>query len=162
MYWILAGFVLSAVAFVVLLVKWIALRNRQSSIRRFLDSADALEAELHDCRDRIRALKATLAELPGPAALPVISSLDTDHQVTDALKLLLAHRLWLRNEAATASVAEINEAQSGIERSREKLALQMHKLEDVGTDLAKASSALPPGQAIPKKEQPGDNIPTLH
>ncbi|MCB1607074.1 MAG: hypothetical protein KDI71_08890 [Xanthomonadales bacterium] len=151
-------FGLTAIAFVVLLVKWMALRNRQSSIRRFLDSADALEAELHDCRDRIRALKATLAELPGPAALPAISSLDTDHQVTDALKLLLAHRLWLRNEAATASIGQINDAQLGIERSREKLSLQMRKLEDAGDELAKASSALP--QAVSGGED--GRQPTLH
>lgn len=161
MYWMGGLFVLTLIGFVVLLVKWMALRSRQSSIRRFLDSADALEAELHDCRDRIRALKATLAELPGPAALPVISSLDTDHQVTDALKMLLAHRLWLRNEAATASVGEINEAQMGIERSREKLSLQMRKLESAGDDLAKASSNLPPGQPIVgDADEPTQ--PTLH
>ncbi len=162
MYWILAGFALSAITSLVLLSKWIALRNRQSSIRRFLDSADALESELHDCRDRIRALKATLAELPGPAALPVINSLDTDHQVTDALKMLLAHRLWLRNEAITASVGEINDAQAGIERSREKLALQMCKLGHVGTDLAKASSTLPAGHEIPSEGASDSNLPTLH
>ncbi len=161
MYWMGGLFVLTLIGFVVLLVKWMALRSRQSSIRRFLDSADALEAELHDCRDRIRALKATLAELPGPAALPVISSLDTDHQVTDALKMLLAHRLWLRNEAATASVGEINEAQLGIERSREKLSLQMRKLESAGDDLAKASSALPPGQPI-VGDGDDESRPTLH
>lgn len=160
MWWLIAFMGLMAVAFLVLLVKLLALRRRQGAIRRFLDSADALESELYECRDRIRALKVALAEIPGAPGIPTLASLDSDQQITEALKLLLSNRLWLRNNVDIAAIAEISDAQQGIERSRSKLAVQMEKLEDAGAELARASSQLPAAQlqAIASEERP----PTLH
>ncbi|MCB1629674.1 MAG: hypothetical protein KDI37_17750 [Xanthomonadales bacterium] len=160
MWWLIGVMGLMAVAFLVLLVKLVALRRRQGAIRRFLDSADALESELYECRDRIRALKVALAEIPGAPGIPTLSSLDSDQQIAEALKRLLSNRLWLRNNVDSAAVHQISDVQQGIERSRSRLAAQLEKLEDAGAELAKASTQLPAAQlqAIAREE----NAPTLH
>ncbi len=158
--WLIGFIALTAIAFVVLLVKLLALRRRQGAVRRFLDSADLLEAELYECRDRIRALKTALAEIPGAPGIPMLASLDSDQQITEALKLLLSNRLWLRNNVDSASIGEISDAQQGIERSRSKLTVQMEKLEAAGAELAKASTLLPAEQLKALADE--QKLPTLH
>jgi hypothetical protein len=158
--WLIAFITLTAIAFVILLFKLLALRRRQGAVRRFLDSADLLESELYECRDRIRALKLALAEIPGAPGIPMLASLDSDQQITEALKLLLSNRLWLRNNVDSASIGEISDAQQGIERSRSKLTVQMEKLEEAGAELAKASTLLPAAQLKALADE--QKLPTLH
>jgi hypothetical protein len=157
--WVLAFIGVTAIAFVVLLIKLLALRRRQAAVKRFLDSADALETDLYECRDRIRALKTALTELPGAPGAPTLASLDTDQQITEALKLLLSNRLWLRNNVDSATIGQINDVQHGIERSRLKLVDQLAKLEQAGAELAKASSLLPAAQL---RALAAEQVPTLH
>lgn len=148
----------------VLFMLW---RERQSSrrdraIRYFLDSADALEVELQNCRQRMQELQAWVAGLPSAGSREAAERLAAGESVQTALKQLLGQRLWLKDSAGTATLLELNAANERLERSRETLANQMSRLEQIREELERAAESHARAMATPRLIEVDGDQHTLH
>lgn len=121
---------------------WYTLRRRGTSLRELLDGADALEAQLHEYKQRMTDLKRLLAQLPSDMTAPAMASIDPNAQVQNALKEILAHRLWIKQEGATATQEALDRACTAIRKSRDQLAGHLHQLDEVGSELELAGKGL--------------------
>src|SRR5437868_13865959 len=86
-------FLLVLAGILVLLLVWLRahrLRQRENLIRALLDGADALEAQLQECRSRMQSLKEMLIALPEEMSERANTALSADDKVDAALKDLLA------------------------------------------------------------------------
>jgi hypothetical protein len=147
--WVLLGLlVLATVVVVVLLWRLWGLRRRQDAILRFMDSADALERELHACRERMQSMQRWISTLPSDMTRTALASLDLDPLVQKALRDLLRQRLWLRDQGGAAPMTQLLQARADLERSRAALAENMEKLERVGAELAEAAGETHPVAAM--------------
>ena len=118
-----------------------ALNRRHRSVRRLLDGADALEAQLLECRSRMQQLRSMLVALPEEMSADANTALTADDKVQAGLRDLLAHRLWIKQHAATATGAELGTACAAIDQSRKVLATQLARLDSITSDLAAAQSS---------------------
>ncbi|MEO7062224.1 MAG: hypothetical protein ABI082_00430, partial [Dokdonella sp.] len=59
-----------------------------------------------------------------------------------ALRDLLAHRLWLKEHAATASITELQSARDALAATRAALAGQLARLADVRAEFEQTRSKL--------------------
>lgn len=146
----------------VLFMLW---RERQSgrrdrAIRLFLDSADALERELHQCKLRMQEMQGWVASLPNTGSREASDRLAAGDSVQAALKQLLGQRLWLKDSGSTATLDELSAANERLSRSRANLATQMAKLEQMREELERASEAQ--ARAIPRKIEVDGSRHTLH
>lgn len=114
------------------------LRRRRDLLGEILDLADALERELLECRARLREVPALAASL----RLSARATLAAEPQVQEALRDLLAHRLWIKDHAAGASDAELARARDALASTRASLSTQLDRLADVRADLADARASL--------------------
>ncbi|MBN8726801.1 MAG: hypothetical protein J0H15_03755 [Xanthomonadales bacterium] len=131
----------SILVLVALAVYWRerGLRRRTQLLAEIFDLADALERELLECRARLREVPALAKPLPGAGAqLSASATLAAEPQVQDALRDLLAHRLWLREHAADAPVPKLLAARDALAETRAMLVRQLERLADVRADLAQA------------------------
>ncbi len=128
---ILAGFVL----------RERKLRRRPLLLAAIMDEADALETELHECRARLREIPALVATLPPSAQLSARATLVAEPQVQAALRDLLAHRLWLKENAETATIPELESARGALAAAKSALAAQLDRLAEVRGELEAARSA---------------------
>ncbi len=134
--------VLTVVSFVLVLIMLFRTRSwrkREDALRDLLDGADAVEQRLHECREQMTALRNVVAALPGTMGSSVLPTLDSDASVQNALKDVLAHRLWIAKHAASASLAELHNARSALFRSRDQLGEQLQRLRNAGAELRQAS-----------------------
>ena len=70
------------------LLVWLSgrkLRRREQSIRALLDGADALETQLHDCRQHMQRLRSMLTVLPEEMSATADHALSADAKVKAAL-----------------------------------------------------------------------------
>jgi uncharacterized protein YukE len=116
------------------------LRRRQQAIRELLDGADALEAQLQECRERMQHLRDMLTILPAEMSARADSALSADAKVQAALKDLLAHRLWIKRHAADATPLEIRAAREALAQSGTTLAALLQRLADIGGELQRAQA----------------------
>jgi uncharacterized membrane-anchored protein YhcB (DUF1043 family) len=142
MVWLAAMLTLLAIAGFALAVRLLKSNRRDVALRDLLDGADALEEQLHECRVRMKKLQGLLAQLPSDMTGSAMSSLDPEGQVRTALRDVLAHRLWIKQNGATASQKELDEAREAIRKSRDQLGQQLQKLDEVGQELAQAGATL--------------------
>jgi len=127
-----------------LLVAWLrerAWRQREASIRALLDGADALEAQLQECRQRMQRLREMLSVLPEEMSADATSALSADAKVQAALKDLLAHRLWIQQNAAGASAQQLGAARAALAQSSTTLSAQIDRLGSATADLERAQSS---------------------
>jgi hypothetical protein len=117
------------------------LRRRPLLLAEIMDEADALETELHECRARLREIPALVATLPPSAQLSARATLVAEPQVQAALRDLLAHRLWLKENAATARIPELESARAALATAKAALAAQLERLAEVRTELTAARAA---------------------
>ncbi|HUD40726.1 MAG TPA: hypothetical protein VMR06_01885 [Dokdonella sp.] len=117
---------------------WIGRRRarRARVLRSILDRADAFEERLQTCRRR-------LADVPGlVAAAGEDAAADLPGAPIDAaLRDLLAHRLWLREHAARASITALEAADAALARSLADLQRRIEQLDDASADLRHAIGA---------------------
>ena len=133
-----------AAAFSVLLFAGLRQRRwsqRARTMRRLLDGADALETQLLECRARMQQLKSMLVELPEEMSADAKSALTADDKVQAGLRDLLAHRLWIKQHAASASSSELEAACTAIEQSYQVMASQLTRLDAITGELAAAQSS---------------------
>jgi len=135
----------------VLLLVWLnarRLRQRENLIRALLDGADALEAQLQECRSRMQSLKEMLIALPEEMSERANTALSADDKVDAALKDLLAHRLWIQQNAGTATSQQLEAARAALTQSGATLQAQLDRLAAISDDLqqarANAQSIAPP------------------
>ena len=116
-------------------------RRRERSMRRLLDGADALEAQLLACRTRMQQLRSMLEVLPEEMSAEANTALTADDKVQAALRDLLGHRLWIKQHAAEASLRELDAACLAIEQSLTRMQLQLERLDSIAAELAAAQSS---------------------
>lgn len=136
---LLACGTLAAFALVCFLWREHALRRRRECLGEILDLADALERELLECRARLREVPALAASLPVSAR----ATLAAEPLVQEALRDLLAHRLWLKEHAGHATSAELARARDALAATRASLARQLDRLAEVRADLDEARATHP-------------------
>ena len=127
-----------------LLFFWLRERNwrrRQRAIRALLDGADALEAQLQECRQHMQRLRGMLAVLPEEMSADANAALSADGKVQDALKDLLSHWLWIKQHAVDAELDELDTARAALEQSSSTLAAQIQRLTAIAVDLERAQSS---------------------
>jgi len=134
-----------------LLLAWLRerrFRQREDVIRAMLDGADALEAQLQECRQRMQTLKGMLVVLPEEMSERANVALSADDKVGAALKDLLAHRLWIKQNAETATLSQLDAARAALAQSGATLQAQLDRLAAIASDLqraqANAQSITPP------------------
>ena len=136
---------LAAIAAVALLLwAWVRERRwsrRERGIRALLDGADAFETLLQDCRQRMQRLRGMLTVLPEEMSADADSALSADAKVQAALKDLLAHRLWIKQHAAAASLQELDAARNALRQSGATLSAQIERLAAITADLEQAQSS---------------------
>jgi len=118
-----------------------ALRRRPRLLAEVMDEADALERELYECRSRLREIPALVAAMPPSSQLSARATLVAEPQVQAALRDLLSHRLWLKEHAATATLAELESARKALLTAKQALSNQLERLADVRADLEAAKAA---------------------
>ena len=117
------------------------LRRRPLLLAAIMDEADALETELHECRARLREIPALVTTLPPSAQLSARATLVAEPQVQAALRDLLSHRLWLKENAETATFAELESARGALATAKAALAAQLERLAEVRGELESARAA---------------------
>jgi molybdopterin converting factor small subunit len=125
----------------VLLLAWLRarrLRQRENLIRALLDGADALEAQLQECRLRMQSLKEMLVALPEEMSERANTALSADDKVDAALKDLLAHRLWIQQNAGTATSQQLETARVALAQSGATLQAQLDRLAAISDELQRA------------------------
>ena len=121
MEWLLAISSGVAVIAIVLYFRMRGLRRRDNALRNLLDGADALERQLHEYRDRMTHLKSLVGRLPSDMTATAMSSINPENQVRTALRDILAHRLWIKREGATATIEALDLACDAVVTSRARL-----------------------------------------
>lgn len=117
---------------------WIGRRQarRARVLRSILDRADAFEEGLQTCRRRLADVSGLVAAAreDEPADVP-------GAPIEAALRDLLAHRLWLRDQAARATIEELEAADAALARSQADLERRLEQLDDASADLREAIGA---------------------
>ncbi|WP_449447615.1 hypothetical protein [Thermomonas brevis] len=104
---------------------WLAFRLRRSGLQRqqaisqLLDAADALEA-------RLRAARAEIEAVAGHEENPVRA----------AMQDLLRQRLWLQENAHTASVAQLHGVRDALDAARASIERQLQRVDRARTGAA--------------------------
>ncbi|WP_325280386.1 hypothetical protein [Tahibacter sp.] len=113
-------------------------RRREQSIRTLLDEADALEASLLTCRERMQTLRGMLVDLPEEMTGDADEALAADDKVQAALRDLLQHRLWIKQHADDAGQAELDAAVEALSQSRRSMEQQLLRLDEMTAALREA------------------------
>ena len=138
MVYLLIAAVAATVFFATLFVRERNLNRRQQAIRSLLDGADALEAQLQACRERMQRLREMLSILPEEMSARADNALHADAKVQAALKDLLAHRLWIQQHAETAPIEQFAIARDALTQSGTTLSALLRRLDDASSDLERA------------------------
>ncbi len=114
------------------------MRRRNLLIMRMLDDADQVEARLLDCREKMKSIGGMLGRLPADITASARATLDSESGIQNALKIVLQHRLWIRENANTAPVSRLAEVSGSIRRSLIELGSQIGRLDAVSQELQAA------------------------
>lgn len=132
------GLVILSILLIVALVGAFQLRRvtlRATSLRRLLDLADRLEADLKSCRARLQQAHAVMSLNPDS---PAASEQEADHAVDAGLRALLQQRIWIRDLAPTASQSELDAATQAMDQTRERLRPLLQALGQAQSELDSA------------------------
>ncbi|PIV35006.1 MAG: hypothetical protein COS34_03845 [Lysobacterales bacterium CG02_land_8_20_14_3_00_62_12] len=119
---------------------WRLLRSKRRNrlLLQILDDADAIEARLQRCRQQMHGMGDLLGRLPADITAQARRSLDSDASIQQALKIVLRHRLWLRDHATSASLRALAEVARSIRQSLADLDNQIARLQQVSVELEAA------------------------
>ena len=109
-------------------IVWLLARHlrHQRALRTLYLEADGLEHDLKECRTRLARAHASMSMGPNQ---PAAGEAEARVAVDAALRELLAHRLWLRDEAGNANQRELDAAVSAIGKARGALGKQLQELD---------------------------------
>lgn len=102
---------------IIAIALWLAARarrdgRRRQAVRRLLDAADALEVQLRAARSEIEAIAG-----------------DHENPVRQAMQELLRQRLWLQENAGSASLAQLDEVRGSLDAARTRIEAQLQQIE---------------------------------
>lgn len=90
-------------------------RRRQKTLTALLDHADRLESDLKECRERLQRAHAVMAETPDS---PATGEREARTALDSGLRAVLQQRLWIRDEAPSATQAELDQAVAALAKAR--------------------------------------------
>lgn len=111
------------------------LNRRSASLRRLLELADRVEADLKSCRAKLKQAHAVMSMNPD---LPAASEQEAAHAVDAGLRALLQQRIWIRDHAPTASQEELDAAAQAMDQTRDRLRLLLQALGQAQDELDSA------------------------
>ncbi|MBS0381637.1 MAG: hypothetical protein JSR56_04310 [Proteobacteria bacterium] len=114
---------IACVLVIVLLARQV---RHQRALRTLYLEADGLEHDLKECRTRLARAHASMSMGPNQ---PAAGETDARHAIDAALRELLAHRLWLRDEADNANQRDLDAAVTAIGKARGSLGKQLQELD---------------------------------
>lgn len=132
------GLIILFILLIVALVGAFLLRRatqRAISLRRLLELADRLEADLKSCRARLQQAHAVISLNPD---LPAASEQEAAHAIEAGLRALLQQRIWIRDRAPTASQSELDAATKAMDQTRERLSPLLQALDQAQNELDSA------------------------
>ncbi len=135
--------VIAAIAVPLLILGFLRERRwhrRERAIRALLDGADELEQQLQQCRVAMQELRGMLVDLPEEMSADADFALSSDDKVQAALRDLLQHRLWIKQHAAEAEQAELDQAVNALSQSRQSMAQQLERLANITQELREAQA----------------------
>lgn len=94
-------------------------RRRQQVVRGLLDAADALEVQLRAARSEIEAIVG-----------------DHENPVRQAMQELLRQRLWLQENANSASLEQLDEVRNSLVAARTRIEAQLQQIDRARGSLA--------------------------
>ena len=106
--------------------------RRTASLKRLLELADRVEADLKACRARLKQAHAVMSMNPD---LPAASEQEAAHAVDVGLRALLQQRIWIRDRAPTASQGELDTAVQAMDQTKERLRPLLEALGEAQNDL---------------------------
>lgn len=112
--------------------------RREAILRQLLDDADTLEARVLETRVRMRDLEALLGRLPADITESARNTLNSEAGVQQALRLILQHRLWIRDHIHSASISQLRQVRDKVRGSLGKLDEQLSKLDNASDELKRA------------------------
>lgn len=112
--------------------------RREAILRQLLDDADTLEARVLETRVRMRDLEALLGRLPADITESARNTLNSEAGVQQALRLILQHRLWIRDHIHSASIGQLRQVRDKVRGSLGKLDEQLSKLDNASDELKRA------------------------
>jgi hypothetical protein len=124
-----------------MLLRHLAHARRQRTLARMLDLADEVERLLDRSQDRMEAMRPLVQRVPADIASDARASLEGSLPIREAKRDVLQHRLWIQQNGASASQAELDRALAALARVSERLQGQLAELERVGSDLASVTEA---------------------
>ncbi|HET6632365.1 MAG TPA: hypothetical protein VFG73_06615 [Rhodanobacteraceae bacterium] len=107
--------------------------RRERMLRALVDGADQLEGDIRECRTRLQQAHAAVSVSP---QVPAAGGADARVAVDDALRDLLAHRLWIRDHAEDASQQQLAAAVEALSQARQQIDGQLSDLGDAQRELA--------------------------
>lgn len=110
-------------------------RRRTNSLRALLENADQLEKDLMECRKRLHKAHAVMTANSGT---PAHAETEAREAVDSGLRSLLQHRLWIRDNAETASQGQLDAAVDALRQARRQMEPQLAALGRVQRDLDQA------------------------
>lgn len=136
---LMLGLTAVAVLLVVLIAATLIWRRRvdrrTGSLYRLLELADRLEADLKTCRAGLQQAHAVMSLNPDQ---PASGEQEARHAIDAGLRSLLQQRIWIRDQAPTASQQELDEAVSSMNDTRDKLRPLLVALDRAQHDLDSA------------------------
>lgn len=108
------------------------MNRRTASLKRLLELADRVEADLKSCRARLKQAHAVMSMNPD---LPAASEQEASHAVDAGLRALLQQRIWIRDHAPTASQGELDTAVQAMDQTKERLRPLLDALGEAQNDL---------------------------
>ncbi len=129
-----------AIALIALFI-WVYEQQRHRhahALRELINGADELERQLLECRKRMHEIKGLLAELPEEMTADADSALSADDKIDEALRDLLAHRLWIKHKARSAGQDKLDDAVKAMRQSTSVLHNQLRRLNEMTVELTQA------------------------
>jgi hypothetical protein len=111
------------------------LSRRNASLRRLLELADRVEADLKSCRFKLKQAHAVMSMNPD---LPAASEQEAANAVDAGLRALLQQRIWIRDHAPTASQGELDAAAKAMDQTRDRLRPLLQALGEAQDELDSA------------------------
>jgi HAMP domain-containing protein len=108
------------------------MNRRTASLRRLLELADRVEADLKSCRVKLKQAHAVMSMNPD---LPAASEQEAAHAVDAGLRALLQQRIWIRDHAPTASQGELDTAVQAMDQTKQRLRPLLDALGEAQNDL---------------------------
>lgn len=111
------------------------MNRRTASLKRLLELADRVEADLKSCRSKLKQAHAVMSLNPD---LPAASEQEAANAVDAGLRALLLQRIWIRDRAPTASQDELDAATRTLDQTRERLRPLLQALGEAQDELDSA------------------------